>query len=123
MDTITSYMREFDEIAVAELSVPLRNLDHLCCALFCSRETLNKWIKSSPSFAASVDRGLILGEQKFRQMLSLLSLMPSSGVNTKLLSTMASDVYGITDNSKEEVADGSSDSIQFLKELSKALPD
>ncbi len=98
MKLITEYREEFDNKAFQLLSKSsLKNEDSLCSYFNCSKVTLAEWKSIHKSFADSIEIGIIIGEQNFKALLLSLSLLPGNSVNTKLLSILASNVYGINE--------------------------
>ncbi|MCP3684765.1 MAG: hypothetical protein GY861_19020 [bacterium] len=100
MELTITYKQEFDLIAFTTLSEKaLRSKTHVCSKLNCTKETLDSWMEKNPSLSKSIDKGLIEGEKLFRNKLAKMSIKGTGKVNTKLLLTLAYDVYGITDGS------------------------
>lgn len=96
MEEVTEYKPEFDKIAFDTLSEKaLRSPIHVCEKIGCSLETLGLWRTTNPGFDKSIKLGLIHGERKFRDLMARFSVRNSNKVNTKLLLTLGSNVYGI----------------------------
>lgn len=99
MQLNTEYKDEYAQTAYKILSERgLRSKTHVCSALHCSKETLDKWIAEHESLKNAVDMGLIEGEIKFRKRVSKKAFEPSSKVNTKLILALANDVYKINED-------------------------
>lgn len=92
----TEYKKNYDLIAYNTLSEKgLRSKVHVCSALSCTKETLEKWIKEQESFNNAIELGFIEGEVKFRDKLAEVSLKSSIKVNNNLLQLLADNVYNL----------------------------
>ena len=93
----------------------------MCQALKCSKEILETWISNYPSFKNAIDFGLIDGEVIFRDKVSKIALKPTSKINTKLILTLANNVYGIKDEIQQVLIDKSSKENESDKDVEKTM--
>ena len=70
------------------------------------------------SLKISVEKGLIEGEVLFRNSLAKMAVRGSGKVNTKLLLTLAADVYDIREN--DEGKDKETSAEEFAHEIREA---
>lgn len=119
----TEYKDEFAQIAFERLSkVPLRDENVLCLVFRCSRQTLALWKAGHTDFRTAIELGMMTGEYKFRALLFAFSLVSSRRVNTKLLTILASNVYGINEEQIKQIKGALHDGdISSLEERMEAL--
>jgi len=91
------YKKNYDNRAYKILAKPLASELDVCLEFGISDETLEKWKSESPSFHWSIQKGLLRGEQKLRKILFSLAFCSPKDSNTKLLTLLASNVYGINE--------------------------
>jgi hypothetical protein len=89
------YDCSFEAIARKVLSKAFKTKLHLCSKLDCTPEDIEYFIETYPCFKLSVEQGLIEGEVNYRNLVSTASLLNSNIVNTKLLTLMGENCYGI----------------------------
>lgn len=101
----TNYRPEYDLVAYKLLSTgtQARTKAHCCKALNCSKPTLLLWMKENPSFKAAVEAGLEIGSVNFRNKIAKFAFMPSGKVNNGLIKLLASNVYGIKEDTEPAV--------------------
>lgn len=100
----TEYKKHYDLIAYNTLAEKgLRSKIHVCSALKCTKDTLEKWINEQESFRNAIELGFVNGEVKFRDKLAEVSLKSSVKVNNNLLQLLADNVYNL--RSKPEKVD------------------
>ncbi|RLI66171.1 MAG: hypothetical protein DRO88_02575 [Promethearchaeia archaeon] len=104
----TEYKKNYDDRAYKILTKPLASELDLCLEFNISEETLEKWKSESPSFLWSIQKGLLQGEQKLRKIIFSLAFCPPKDSNTKLLTLLASNVYGINEEHVTTIRDQTS---------------
>lgn len=97
------YTPEYNDLALKVLSRPFKTKLHLCQKINCTIEALEEWIESYPAFRESIKLGLITGEVQFRNILTAVSLIPSSKVNTKLICLAGENIYGIKSEAEPQI--------------------
>jgi len=90
------YNKSYDLVAQATLSRPFKTKKHVCALIGVSLKDFEQWYTKHESFKAAVDMGFLTGETKARDLLNAAMLLPSAKMNTKMMLTMAADVYGIS---------------------------
>lgn len=95
----------------------LQSLTHLANALNCGRDTINIWRKQYIEFAEAVEKGLALGEEKFRDKLHDHIFQPQAQVNNGLIKLLSANVYGIKDESPTTIINNNNTSINPEDEL------
>lgn len=122
MEFTTEYREEFAEIAFKKLSnVPLRDENILCLVFRCSKQTIALWKSDHLEFKQAIELGLMTGEYKFRELLFALAMCPSKKVNTKLLTTLASNVYDINEEQVQMIQSAISGDHKSVESKLKSL--
>lgn len=91
----TKYQKSFDHRAYHFLSTTLLSTRNDLCSLFgCPIETILDWMAEHPSFNHNVVSGINDGERRFKKLLLKMSMLPSSTINTKLITMLSQQAYG-----------------------------
>lgn len=117
----------FPKIAFDVLSSkPMQTKCHLCVALQCSMVAISTWEKKYPDFGDAIRDGLAHGEAKFRDKLAEHAFQPQAKVNNGLIKLLASNVYGIKEDTPTVVVQNNNitnDPEKELKDRGIPIPD
>lgn len=94
--TIMDYEIKHAIAAYNMLSKPFKTVKHVCASLNVTIVQYLKWLEEESTFKGGVEAGLIKGEAKARDLLFICSLRSANSKNTKLLTLLAEEVYGIS---------------------------